>query len=217
MKIALLGNPNVGKSSLFNQLTGLNQKVANFAGVTVDKKIGSYKTEEGKTVEVLDLPGTYSLYPKAADECVVLDVLLDPSNPDYPDKVIVLADASNLPRNLLLFGQVHDLGFPTILAVNMLDVAQEKGIHYDWDILRDEISMPIVPINARTGEGIEALKKSIQELKPLTHKLPTFFLNGSTELMEEIRVRHQLRNEYESWLYANQLDKLRFLSAEKFY
>src|SRR3954465_2148875 len=120
LKIALLGNPNSGKTSLFNHLTGLNQKIGNFPGVTVDKKMGSCRINENTTVDIIDLPGTYSLYPKSLDEQVVFDFLNNTADPDYPDLLIVIVDASNLKRNLLLFTQLNDLGLPIILAVNML-------------------------------------------------------------------------------------------------
>ena len=127
MKISLVGNPNSGKTSIFNRLTGLNQKIGNFPGVTVDKKSGLLKSKDGSH-HILDLPGTYSLYPKTQDEQIVHDILSDSSHPDYPDRIIVVADASNLERNLLLFTQVMDLGIPVILALNMSDIAAKKGL-----------------------------------------------------------------------------------------
>src|SRR5690606_35101540 len=117
-KVALLGNPNSGKSSLFNHLTGLKQKIGNFPGVTVDKKYGICKLTEGMSAEIIDLPGTYSLYPKSLDEQVVFDFLNNRKDPHYPDFLIVVVDVSNLKRHLLLFTQIRDLGFPVILALN---------------------------------------------------------------------------------------------------
>src|SRR5436190_21827904 len=120
-KIALLGNPNAGKSSLFNQLTGLNQKIGNFPGVTVEKKTGKSKIERGLNVDIIDLPGTYSLYPKSFDERIVFDFLNDPQDTNYPDLLLVVVDVSNLMRNLLLFTQIRDLGFPVILVLTMVE------------------------------------------------------------------------------------------------
>ena len=123
-KIALVGNANSGKSSLFNVLTGLNQKVGNFPGVTVDKKTGNCKINESFTAQIIDLPGTYSLYPKSADEQVTYEVLLNRDNPDRPDLIIVIADAANLKRNLLFCSQIMDLKIPVIIALTMNDIGQ---------------------------------------------------------------------------------------------
>ena len=120
MKIALVGNPNSGKSTLFNALTGLNQKTGNFPGVTVDKKSGFTKLNEFITAEFIDLPGTYSLYPKSIDEKVAVEILCNPDNQDHPDITIVVADASNLKRNLFLVSQIIDLKMPVILVLNMI-------------------------------------------------------------------------------------------------
>ena len=135
MKISLVGNPNSGKTSLFNQLTGLNQRIGNFPGVTVDKKSGKLKRSNSE-IEVLDLPGIYSLYPKTQDEKVVYDLLRDKNHKDYPDRIVVVVDASNLERNLLLFTQVLDLGVPVTMALNMTDVADKKGLVIDIEKLR---------------------------------------------------------------------------------
>ena len=127
MKIALLGNPNTGKSSIFNMLTGLRQHVGNFPGVTVDKKMGSI-TIDNLQHELVDFPGTYSVYPHSDDEEVVYSVLSDPKHEEFPDLALVVVDASNLRRNLFLFSQVYDLGIPTVMVMNMSDVATKKGI-----------------------------------------------------------------------------------------
>ena len=138
LKIALLGNPNSGKSSLFNHLTGLNQKIGNFPGVTVDKKTGLAVINQHMVAEIIDLPGTYSLYPKSLDEQVVFDFLNSPNDANYPDFLVVVVDMSNLKRNLLLFTQVRDLGFPVILALNMLDLAERNGTNIDIEALKKE-------------------------------------------------------------------------------
>jgi len=157
--IALVGNPNSGKSSLFNALTGLNQKVGNFPGVTVDKKTGVSKISDSLTAHIIDLPGTYSLYPKSADEQVTYEVLLNQKNADRPDQVIVIADASNLKRNLLFCSQIMDLKIPVVIALTMMDIAREKGITINTDGLAQYMGVPVVPINPRAGKGIAILKK----------------------------------------------------------
>ena len=130
MKIALFGNPNTGKSSIFNLLTGLRQQVGNFAGVTVDKKSGSLRIGKSEH-QLIDFPGTYSIYPRTDDEAVVYKVLTDKTHDDFPDLVLVILDASQLKRNLLLCSQLYDMQIPLILVVNMSDVALQKGISID--------------------------------------------------------------------------------------
>ena len=166
MKIALLGNPNTGKSSVFNLLTGMRQHVGNFPGVTVDKKTGNFKTSKGETHEIIDFPGTYSLYPRSKDENVVYDVLADKSNSDYPDLAIVVTDASNLERNLFIFTQIHDLKIPSILVLNMSDVANRKGKKIDVKALEKHFpDTKIIETNARVGLGIDKLKNTIENYK----------------------------------------------------
>lgn len=164
--IALIGNPNSGKTSLFNQLTGLNQKVGNFPGVTVDKKTGSCTLDKDTRANIIDLPGTYSLYAKSADEQVVTDILTNPEDDNYPDILVVIVDASNLKRNLLLLTQCIELGIPTILALNMVDLATRMGRGTDIEKLSKSLEVPIVSINARTGEGVSELKKAVLEEIP---------------------------------------------------
>ena len=170
LNVALIGNPNSGKTSLFNQLTGLNQKVGNFPGVTVDKKTGTFVLPEGTKVNVLDLPGTYSLYAKSSDEQVVTDVLTDPEHKDFPDVLVVTVDASNLKRNLLLLSQVIYLGIPTILALNMVDLAERMGKGVIVEALARDYEIPVVGINARRGEGIAALKEALAKPVPVRQR-----------------------------------------------
>jgi ferrous iron transport protein B len=161
LRVALIGNPNTGKSTLFNVLTGLNQKIGNFPGVTVDKKTGYFTLADNRKVELIDLPGTYSLYPKSQDESIVFSVLADQSNALTPDLVIVILDASNLKRNLLLYTQVADLKIPVVIALNMIDLADKAGIKIDIDLFAKKLGVPVVPISARKIEGIDKLKEAI--------------------------------------------------------
>ncbi|TKC60999.1 ferrous iron transport protein B [Pedobacter hiemivivus] len=169
IKIALVGNPNTGKSTLFNLLTGLNQKIGNFPGITVDKKVGYCKLNNGKQAEVIDLPGTYSLYPKSRDESIVFQVLADKNNASHPDVVVLVADATNLRRNLLLYSQVADLKLPVVLALNMTDMAKKEGIEIDIDQLSQRLGIQIVSISARSNSGLDQLKEAISN----TTKIPT--------------------------------------------
>jgi ferrous iron transport protein B len=165
VKIALVGNPNTGKTSLFNQLTGLNQKVGNYPGITVDKKQGKCKLSEYLSAEITDLPGTYSINPSTLDETIVLETLLNKNNDSFPDLVIVVAEVENLKRNLLLFSQIKDLQIPTILAINMKDQMLRKGISIDIAKLKEELKSEVVLISARKKLGIEELKKEIANYK----------------------------------------------------
>jgi len=160
--IGLIGNPNSGKSTLFNSLTGLNQKTGNYAGVTVDKHYGYY-TYQNKTYKVTDLPGTYSLFTKSIDEEVACKALFDEN--EKIDVVVIVADASNLKRHLLLVTQVIDLKIPCVLALNMIDEANKLGIKIYKDELEKLIGVTILEVNSREKEGIDELKKAIEEAK----------------------------------------------------
>src|SRR3982751_1280049 len=149
LNIALVGNPNSGKTSLFNVLTGLNQKVGNFPGVTVDKKTGSTNISPGLDVTIIDLPGTYSLYPKRADEWVAYKVLLQQDEDIKPDMVLLVADASNLKRNLLFCSQIIDLKIPVGVVLTMADLASQKGTQIDIGGLERELGVPVITANPR--------------------------------------------------------------------
>ncbi|WP_347159547.1 ferrous iron transport protein B [Pontibacter chitinilyticus] len=213
-KVALIGNPNSGKSSLFNQLTGLNQKVGNFPGVTVDKKTGYCQLSPTHRVQIIDLPGTYSLYPKSLDERVIIDLLYDPESRHYPDLVIVTADASNLKRNLLLYTQLADLKIPAVLALNMVDVAEQEGVKIDVPALHRALGVPIIPMNARKGIGVAALKivmsQQLEAPNVSFYELP----EELRPMVQNIRARFGLRNDYQALHYAHQYKSLKFLSEE---
>tara|TARA_B100000508_G_scaffold141079_1_gene146039 strand:- start:6104 stop:8170 length:2067 start_codon:yes stop_codon:yes gene_type:complete len=156
-KIALVGNPNSGKTSLFNRLTGLKQKVGNYPGVTVDKRSGIFKLKNDEKCELIDLPGTYSLSSKSEDEKVVQDILLDPNNKDFPDTIVFVADGTNLARNLFFASQVIELGIPTILAINMMDLTKQQGNIVDIQEISEYFNIPVVGISARKGLGVDEL------------------------------------------------------------
>lgn len=161
LHIALVGNPNSGKSSLFNALTGLNQKVSNFPGVTVDKKTGVSNLNDEISATLIDLPGTYSLYPRRADEWIAYKVLMHADEQIKPDTVLLIADASNLKRNLLFCSQVIDLKYPVVIALTMMDLARKKGIEIDVAGLSTELGVPVVPVNPRKNKGIAQVKKTL--------------------------------------------------------
>ena len=164
MKIALFGNPNTGKSSIFNLLTGLRQQVGNFPGVTIEKKTGVFNTTKNKH-QLTDFPGTYSIYPHSKDEEIVYNALTDSEHDDFPELAIVIVDASNLERNLLLFTQLYDFKIPLILVLNMWDVAERRGIKIDVVNLQGHFpTTPIIKMNARIGLGKDRLIAAIDEL-----------------------------------------------------
>jgi ferrous iron transport protein B len=170
--IALVGNPNSGKTSLFNTLTGLNQRVGNFPGVTVDKKTGITSISDTITGNIIDLPGTYSLYPKRLDEWVSYKVLLNQDKDIKADIFVVVVDASNLKRNLLFCSQILDLKKPVVVALTMLDLANKKGIEIDLPELERELGVPVVSVNPRKHKGIPQLKKIIEQTASHLYKIP---------------------------------------------
>jgi ferrous iron transport protein B len=184
LKVALIGNPNSGKSTLFNVLTGLNQSTANFPGATVDKKTGSTKIKDSKgksvSVEFIDLPGAYSLNPKSLDEKIAVDLLKDKNNPHHPDLILFVADASNLKRSLFLATQIIDSSFrservksPVLIALNMMDIVRKRGMEIDTDLLSQRLGVQVILISARVDEGIELLKRAI--VSPLEVPKKTIF------------------------------------------
>ncbi|MEY3291633.1 MAG: hypothetical protein RLZZ266_658, partial [Bacteroidota bacterium] len=161
--IALVGNPNSGKSSLFNALTGLQQKVGNFPGVTVDKKTGDLQIGPHQST-LIDLPGTYSFYPKREDEWVAYRVLMGVDEDVKTDVILLIADASNLKRNLLFCSQIIDLKIPVVLALTMNDLAQKKGIKVDIAGLQSDLGIPVVAVDARKNKGLGELKKALGQI-----------------------------------------------------
>ena len=168
INVALIGNPNTGKSSVFNHLTGLNQKTGNYPGITVEKRQGVCKLPRGVKATVLDLPGTYSLNASSLDENVVIELLLNKNDKDYPDVAVVVSDVENLKRNLLLFTQIKDLNIPTILVINMSDRMRRKGIRIDAEGLAQMLHTKVALISARKNEGVQQLKEYIAAYKNIS-------------------------------------------------
>jgi len=179
--VALIGNPNVGKTTVFNVLTGMRQKVGNYPGVTVEKKTGRMEGEV--PIEIIDLPGSYSLSPKSLDERIAYDVLSGHlANEPRPDLVVCIVDASNLERNLYLVTQVLDLGIPVIVALNMMDAAEEAGLSIDLSLLSEKLGVPVLPLTASRNEGIGKLKYQIRrtDLSPAPER--TWTLMSAVEV-----------------------------------
>ena len=213
LRVALVGNPNTGKSTVFNALTGLNQKIGNFPGVTVDKKSGVSKLADGRAIEIIDLPGTYSLYPKSADETIVFDVLSDKNNSSHPDMVVIVADATNLKRNLLLYTQISDLGLPVIIALNMMDLALKSNMEIDVDTLAKLLNVQVVELAARKSQGIEGLKRAIefQSLIPLQNSTIDVEVIAP-DLIKDISDLLGVDNPYVALQIAHQYKNLKYLS-----
>ncbi|WP_069660667.1 ferrous iron transport protein B [Arcticibacter eurypsychrophilus] len=216
MKVALVGNPNTGKSTLFNVLTGLNQKVGNFPGITVDKKTGTCKLPDKRNALIIDLPGTYSLYPKSKDESIVFEVLADVKNPVHPDLIIVVVDATNLKRNLLLYTQVADLKIPVIIALNMMDLANKSGSVIDVDALSDKLGVQIVPVTARQGINVDKLKEAIAFNPAIALQKDTIEVSLlAPELIHKIGEELLLDSPYVALQMAHQHENLRFLTHDE--
>ncbi|WP_082018695.1 ferrous iron transport protein B [Pedobacter kyungheensis] len=216
IKVALVGNPNTGKSTLFNRLTGLNQKIGNFPGITVDKKTGFTKLSGGKDAEIIDLPGTYSLYPKSADESIVFQVLADQQNNSHPDVIVLVTDASNLKRNMLLYSQVADLGIPMILALNMIDLSAKQGIEINLDKLAEKLGVQVVSISARNNIGIDKLKNAIANTTKIATQLQEVDLNFlAPEAIGAIKTKLNSDNDYYALQVLHQHEHLTFFTEKE--
>ncbi|HLM69116.1 MAG TPA: FeoB small GTPase domain-containing protein, partial [Longimicrobium sp.] len=176
LHVALIGNPNTGKSTLFNALTGMRQRVGNYSGVTVERVEGRYRDDAG-AVTIIDLPGTYSLSASSPDEEIALAVLTGHApGIDRPDVAIVVADAANLERNLFLASQVLELGLPCVVALNQVDAAEAAGMHVDAVELALELGAPVVPTVATRGQGLDVLKSAVRKAAALPRPARQFAL-----------------------------------------
>lgn len=184
MKVALLGNPNTGKSSIFNLLTGLRQQVGNFPGVTVEKKSGFFMDGKDR-IDIIDFPGTYSLIARSIDEAVVSKVLEDKKHKDYPDQILAVVDASRLENNLFLFTQLYDFQLPMVLVLNMWDLAEKQGIHIDLKKLQEAFpDISIITTNARVGLGKERITAALRDTKSRNN---TKFIHQEPEQNDELK------------------------------
>ncbi len=211
IKVALVGNPNSGKSTLFNALTGLNQKTGNFPGVTVDKKSGFSKLNSTVTAEFIDLPGTYSLYPKSLDERVAFEVLCNSENVDHPDVTIIVADASNLKRNLFLVSQIIDLKIPVILALNMMDMVEKEGDVIDAIRLSEKLGVKVVGISARNKDGVEVLKQALLQPLPVPQYDFIDIKKIAPEAIEKVKSVIKVKSDFIAFHIINNLSDISFL------
>lgn len=204
LNVALIGNPNTGKTSVFNHLTGLNQQVGNYPGITVEKKEGICKLERGVKAHILDLPGTYSLNASSLDENVVIELLLNKNDKDFPDVAVVVSDVENLKRNLLLFTQIKDLGIPTILAINMADRMKRKAISLDIAAMEERLHTKIALISSRKNQGIDHLKQLITDYKTISTTPCVSASVIAPEYFDRLRKAFPNQDLYKLWLVITQ-------------
>ena len=204
LNVALIGNPNTGKTSVFNALTGLNQKVGNYPGITVDKKQGICKLSRGVKAHILDLPGTYSLNASSLDENVVIELLLNKKDKDYPDVAIIVSDVENLKRNLLLFTQIKDLKIPTILVINMSDLMTRKGISLDIELLEAKFHTKIALVSTRKNSGITELKQLIESYKTISTEPCLDTTSIDTDYFQSLEKAFPNQDVYKLWLVITQ-------------
>lgn len=218
-RLGLIGNPNSGKSSLFNALTGLRQKVGNFPGVTVDKKVGSFVLN-GEKINLIDFPGLYSLYPNSSDEKLVVDILLDPENIHFPDRIIYVADSTNIERHTLLASQLTDLGIPIFYVVNMIDLSEPGVAEAQIKMLKEYLKCPVMGVSSRSGENIPELKEALSEwinseIKEGKNTLLYSLSNKEKKLVDSLRPIFEFTNPYKCLLIAHHHKWLSFLKKEE--
>ncbi|WP_422349825.1 ferrous iron transport protein B [Flagellimonas sp.] len=213
IKVALIGNPNTGKTSVFNQLTGLKQKVGNYPGITVEKKVGVCKLTNGKKAQILDLPGTYSLNTTSLDESVVVELLLNKNDKDFPDVAVVVSDVENLKRNLLLFTQIKDLRIPAILVVNMADRMSRKGISLDLAAMEQKLDTKIALVSTRKGRGIDHIKKLIADYESLPNTPNIDTSRIAPEYFGQLQKAFPNEDLYKLWMVITQ--DVNFMPIEK--
>ena len=204
LKVALIGNPNTGKTSVFNALTGLNQKVGNYPGITVEKKEGSCRLNRTTKAQILDLPGTYSLNASSMDESVVIELLLNRNDKDFPDVAVVITEVENLKRNLLLFTQIKDLEIPTLLVINMSDQMKRKGISLEVEQLQQQLGTQVILTSMRQGEGIAELKEALVNYRQLP-TVPLLDLNSiDNDYFSRLQKTFPSESLYKLWLVITQ-------------
>ena len=222
LNIALLGNPNTGKTSIFNALTGLTQKVGNYPGITVEKKEGTCRLNRNTKGNIIDLPGTYSLNASSIDESVVIELLLNKNSEDFPDVCVVVTDVENLKRNLLLFTQVKDLGIPTILVINMADQMKRKGISLNIPFLEEALDTKIALVSTRQDKGLEVLKDAILNYRQLSTAQSISLNSIDKEYFKNLEKTFPNQSIYKLWLIITQdinfvkIDRKRISDATDF-
>lgn len=200
IRVALIGNPNTGKTSLFNTLTGLNQQVGNYPGITVERKVGMCKLNNTTEAKIIDLPGTYSLQASSPDEKVVVSLLTNKEDKDFPDVVVVVCEPENIKRNLLLFTQIKELKLPTILVINMADTLDKKGISLDIPYLEKNLFTKVVLTSSRNNTGVKEVKEAILDFKTLSLETGFTISQIDNTYFNELPQQKEDISLYENWL-----------------
>lgn len=213
--VAVLGNPNSGKSSLFNYLTGMRQDVSNFPGVTVDKKNASMVLPSGKSIQIIDFPGTYSVFPNSAEEKLVINTITNPSDPNFPDAVLYVADVTQLDRHLLFATQIRDLGFPMVLILNMVDIAETSGIKINQEVLENYMGCKVILTSVRTEKGMNEIMPELDimlanNMRP-DHTLYQLSDKENT-VAAAVATMFETTNLYRAKLIAHHIEWLNYLS-----
>lgn len=214
LRVALIGNPNTGKTSLFNALTGLNQKVGNYPGITVEKKQGSCHLPSGKKARILDLPGTYSLNASSADEQLVVELLLNRSHSDFPDVAVVVADVENLKRNLILYTQIKDLGIPAVLVINMADRMERQGITLDVALLEERLQTKVVLVSTRKKQGIDQLRGLLDSHEQLASGQCVDVSDIDNSYFKHLQEAFPKEDIYRLWLVVSQSNDLKRIDSD---
>ncbi len=216
-RIALIGNPNSGKSSLFNALTGLNQKISNYPGVTVDKKTGTITLSTGDTVELIDFPGIYSLYPNSSDEKIVVETVTNPEDANYPDAIIYVAASIELEKHFLLAAQLKELGIPMVLCLTMLDLSEKQGLSYKTAHLEEYLEVPVICVSSLTGMNLDGLKyqmiKLINSKSSKTWKKSYELSSSESQVAEEVSSISHKTNTYQNLLIGHHHNWLSHISV----
>ena len=218
IKVGLIGNPNSGKSSIFNLLTGLHQKIGNFPGITVDKKVGYFTLPNGADIELIDFPGLYSLYPNSSDERLVVNTLLNDKDENFPDILLYILDVTHFKKQLLLFMQLLDLGYPVILGLNMMDVARQENITVDVKYLAKKMGVPVLELSGRTGQGTADIKETLQKIitTPVSStRTSKSFSTPEKEIIKAAKKIYPTKNDYQALLIAHHAQWLNFLSNQQ--
>ncbi|HHB51662.1 MAG TPA: ferrous iron transport protein B, partial [Saprospiraceae bacterium] len=215
-RVALIGNPNCGKTSLFNSLTGMHQHVANFPGVTVDKKTGILKLDKTQSIELIDFPGTYSLYPNSDDERVVAEILTNPNDKDYPDAIIYIIDPFDLKRQMLLLTQLQDIGIPLLVVLTMEDLAQKQGLNINIKKLSNQIQIPVIFFSNKTKKNIDEIKTEIKNLFNQSQNKKTCYnlIPIEREIVDHFRNKLKFESDYQGLLQIHHSDWLKYIRKE---